>query len=110
MHRLEGRVPLDPFTGETFQGVLKDGTQVDVECLTANPPKISLLATNKKTNLTIIGSYSVLARPNGVNSILGYSTGHFIFKSRAGNTYKIGHGEMVIDNVLAGDPTFHLCG
>lgn len=30
LHRLEGRIPLDPMTGETYQGVLADGTTVDV--------------------------------------------------------------------------------
>jgi hypothetical protein len=30
LHRLEGRLPLDPSIGETYQGVLADGTTVDV--------------------------------------------------------------------------------
>jgi hypothetical protein len=58
--------------------------------------------TNKKTGFKLIGNYHVRARPNGVNSILGGSTGYFIFRTRAGHTYRLAHGDMVIDNVLAG--------
>ena len=78
---------MDPVTGETYQGLLPDGTTVDCECLSSNPPQYAMLAVHEPTGFKLSSNYKVTASLNGVNSVWGGSSGKFTFASKAGYVF-----------------------
>lgn len=103
-------MPLDPVSGETFQGVLPDGATISCECLSSNPPEYYTYTSHDPSGFKFSGYYKVNASLNGVNSVWGGSSGKFNFRNKAGYSFEIGHIGIVIDGALYGEPTFNLLG
>lgn len=70
----QAKKPYNPYIGETLQAYFGDGTEIFIEHTNHNPPIDSFYIHNKKMNIKIYGSFSLIGKKTYIYIFSHYLT------------------------------------